>query len=52
MSKLKNKLDEIEVACFMVSGNKKTMSGFHFSFVSVPIGIRFATLKREGVVRL
>jgi hypothetical protein len=50
--KLKDKLDGLEVALSIASGNGKEHMALASALLSVPVGIRFTALTKEGVVML
>lgn len=52
MSKLKGKLDGIEVALSIASGNGKEHMALQSALLSLPVGVRFTALTKEGVVML
>lgn len=50
--KLKGKLEGMEVACSIASGNGKEHMSLISALINLPIGIRFCALTKEGVVWL
>ena len=52
MSKLKGKIDGVEVALSIASGNGKEHMALQSALLSLPAGIRFTALTKEGVVML
>jgi len=52
MSKLKGKIDGIEVALSIASGSGKEHMALQSALLSIPVGIRFTALTKEGVVML
>ena len=52
MSKLKGKIDGIEVALSIASGTGKEHMALQSALLSIPVGVRFTALTKEGVVML
>lgn len=52
LKKLKNKFEGMEVACSIASGDGKEHMALISALISIPVGIRFAALTKEGVVYL
>jgi hypothetical protein len=50
--KLKDKFDGMEVALSIASGNGKEHMALQSALLSVPVGVRFTALTKEGVVML
>ncbi len=50
--KLKDKFDGMEVALSIASGNGKEHMALQSALLSVPVGVRFTALTKEGVVFL
>jgi len=50
--KLRGKFDGLEVALSLASGNGKEHMALQSALLSIPIGIRFTALTKEGVVML
>ncbi len=50
--KLKGKIDGIEVALSLASGNGKEHMALVSALINLPVGIRFAALTKEGVIDL
>lgn len=50
--KLKGRLDGLEVALSIASGNGKEHMALQSALLSVPVGVRFTALTKEGVVML
>lgn len=50
--KLKEKLEGLEVALSIASGNGKEHMALQSALLSIPVGVRFAALTKEGVVML
>ena len=50
--KLKGKFDEMEVALSIASGNGKEHMALMSALISVPVGIRFTALTKDGIVML
>ncbi len=50
--KLKDKFEGMEVACSLASGDGKEHMALISALISVPVGIRFTALTKEGVVYL
>ncbi len=48
--KLKEKIDGVEVALSIASGNGKEHMALQSALLSLPVGIRFAALTKDGVV--
>ncbi len=51
-TKLKGKFDEMEVAVSIASGNGKEHMALLSALLSIPVGIRFTALTRNGIVML
>ncbi|MAH49429.1 hypothetical protein CMI37_26640 [Candidatus Pacearchaeota archaeon] len=52
ISKLKDKINGIEVSLSIASGSGKEHMALQSALLSLPVGIRFAALTKEGVVAL
>lgn len=52
LKKLKDKFEGMEVACSIASGDGKEHMALISALISVPVGIRFCALTKEGVVYL
>jgi uncharacterized protein YeaO (DUF488 family) len=52
LRKLKDKFEGMEVACSIASGDGKEHMALISALISVPVGIRFCALTKEGVVYL
>jgi hypothetical protein len=52
ISKLKEKIDGVEVAISIASGSGKEHMALLSALLSIPVGVRFAALTKEGVVML
>jgi hypothetical protein len=50
--KLKGKFDGLEVALSIASGNGKEHMALQSTLLSIPVGIRFTALTKDGVVFL
>ncbi|MBW6442460.1 hypothetical protein K0A97_01600 [Patescibacteria group bacterium] len=50
--KLKGKLEELEVALSIASGDGKEHMALISALINMPVGVRFAALTREGIVDL
>lgn len=50
--KLKGKINGIEVALSIASGNGKEHMALVSALINLPVGIRFAALTKEGVIDL
>lgn len=50
--KLKDKFEGMEVACSIASGDGKEHMALISALISVPVGIRFTALTKDGVVFL
>ena len=50
--KLKGKIDGLEVALSIASGNGKEHMALVSALINLPVGIRFAALTKDGVVDL
>tara|TARA_Y100000310_G_scaffold188555_1_gene188517 strand:+ start:3582 stop:3935 length:354 start_codon:yes stop_codon:yes gene_type:complete len=50
--KLKGRFEDLEVALSIASGNGKEHMALQSALLSLPIGIRFTALTKEGVVML
>jgi len=50
--KLKGKFDGLEVAVSIASGNGKEHMALQSALLSLPVGIRFTALTKDGVVML
>jgi len=50
--KLKGKFEGMEVACSIASGDGKEHMALISALISIPVGIRFTALTKEGVVFL
>jgi hypothetical protein len=50
--KLKGKFDEMEVAVSVASGNGKEHMALMSALLSIPVGIRFTALTKDGIVML
>jgi len=51
-TKLKGKFEEMEVAVSIASGNGKEHMALLSALLSIPVGIRFTALTRDGIVML
>jgi hypothetical protein len=52
LKKLKGKFEGMEVACSIASGDGKEHMALVSALISIPVGIRFTALTKEGVVFL
>jgi hypothetical protein len=52
LKKLKNKFEGMEVACSIASGDGKEHMALISALISIPVGIRFTALTKDGVVYL
>ena len=52
MTKLKGKIRGVEVALSIASGNGKEHMALQSALLSLPVGVRFTALTKEGVVML
>ena len=52
LSKLKGKINGVEVAISIASGSGKEHMALQSALLSLPVGIRFTALTKEGVVFL
>jgi len=52
MKKLEGKIDGVEVALSIASGNGKEHMALQSALLSLPVGVRFTALTKEGVVML
>jgi len=50
--KLKGKFEEMEVAVSIASGNGKEHMALLSALLSIPVGIRFAALTKEGIAMI
>jgi len=50
--KLKDKSEGMEVALSIASGNGKEQMALQSALLSIPVGVRFTALTKEGVVML
>lgn len=50
--KLKNKFEGMEVACSIASGDGKEHMALISALISIPVGIRFTALTKEGIIYL
>jgi len=50
--KLKGKIDSMEVALSIASGDGKEHMALVSALINLPVGVRFAALTREGVIDL
>jgi len=50
--KLKGKFNNLEVALSIASGNGKEHMALQSALLSIPVGVRFTALTKEGVVML
>lgn len=50
--KLKGKIDGMEVALSIASGNGKEHMALQSALLSLPVGVRFTALTKDGVVML
>ena len=50
--KLKGKIDGMEVALTIASGDGKEHMALVSALINLPVGVRFAALTREGVIDL
>ena len=50
--KLKGKFDEMEVAVSIASGNGKEHMALLSALLSIPVGIRFTALTKDGIIML
>jgi hypothetical protein len=48
--KLKGKIEEMEVAVSIASGNGKEHMALLSALLSIPVGIRFSALTKDGIV--
>ena len=51
-TKLKGKFEEMEIALSIASGNGKEHMALLSALLSIPVGIRFTALTRDGIVML
>jgi hypothetical protein len=51
-SKLKGKFDGLEVALSIASGNGKEHMALQSALLSLPVGVRFTALTKDGVIFL
>jgi len=51
-TKLSGKFDEMEVAVSIASGNGKEHMALLSALLSIPVGIRFTALTRDGIIML
>ena len=51
-TKLKGKFDGLEVALSIASGNGKEHMALQSALLSLPVGVRFTALTKDGVVML
>ena len=51
-SKLKGRINNLEVALSIASGNGKEHMALQSALLSLPVGVRFTALTKEGVVFL
>lgn len=51
-SKLKGKFDGLEVALSIASGNGKEHMALQSALLSLPVGVRFVALTKDGIVFL
>jgi hypothetical protein len=51
-SKLKGRLDGIEVALSIASGSGKEHMALQSALLNLPVGVRFTALTKEGIVML
>jgi len=51
-SKLKGKIDGMEVALTIASGDGKEHMALVSALINLPVGVRFAALTKEGVIDL
>ena len=50
--KLKEKIDGVEVALSIASGNGKEHMALQSALLSIPVGLRFTALTKDGIVML
>ena len=50
--KLKEKVDGVEVALSIASGNGKEHMALQSALLSIPVGVRFTALTKDGIVML
>ena len=50
--KLKDKLDGLEVALSIASGNGKEHMALQSALLSIPVGVRFTALTKDGIIML
>ena len=50
--KLKGKFDEMEVAVSIASGNGKEHMALMSALLSIPVGVRFTALTKDGIIML
>jgi hypothetical protein len=50
--KLKGKFDGLEVALSIASGNGKEHMALQSALLSIPVGVRFTALTKEGVIMI
>ena len=50
--KLKDKFNNLEVALSIASGNGKEHMALQSALLSLPVGVRFTALTKDGVVML
>ena len=51
-SKLKGKINNLEVALSIASGSGKEHMALQSALLSLPVGVRFTALTKDGVVML
>jgi len=51
-SKLKGKIDGLEVAVSIASGDGKEHMALISALINLPVGVRFAALTKEGIIDL
>ncbi len=50
--KLKDKFEEMEVALSIASGNGKEHMALQSALLSIPVGVRFTALTKDGIIIL
>lgn len=50
--KLQGKIEGMEVACSIASGNGKEHMALISALINLPVGVRFAALTKDGVIDL
>lgn len=50
--KLKGKFDEMEIALSIASGNGKEHMALQSALLSIPVGVRFTALTKDGIITI